>query len=141
MGGLKRAFTPYAAGFIMSMVASVTDTALARFPAGKTISKVALALLTVGFLGRRYPNAAAGAIGALAASTGYEVGTKLAGGFIARTPEEAQEGLGRMYTDYPVEMGALLNGLGVLTGVESVEPAVAAYESALTAMGGDEDDY
>lgn len=137
---LKHAFTPYAAGFVMSMITSVTDTALAKMPAVKGLSKVGLAILTAMFLGRRYPNAAAGAIGALAASTGYEMGTKLAGGFIARTPEEAQNGLAAMYDDYPVEVGALLQGLGVLTGVDPVEPAVAAYESALTAMG-DDDDY
>jgi hypothetical protein len=140
LGGLKRAFTPYAAGFVMSMVAAVADKAMARFPAAKAFTKLGLAIATIMLVGKRSPAAAAGAIGSLAASTGYVWGTRLAGGIVATTPEAAVQGLGAMYQDYPMEMGALLNGLGVLTGPDDVEPAVQAYESALR-TGGYDDDY
>lgn len=137
---LKRTLIPFAAGFATSMAAAVLDAGMASYPKLRNVVKVAGAV-AIAFFGRRHPVASAAAIGALAGSSGYALGTRLAGGMIARTPEEAVKGLGEMNETYP-EMGALLSG-GVgalLTGAPDVPNVVGNYQVALDNMA-DDDDY
>lgn len=143
MGGLlQRVFVPYAAGFVTGGLASVVDAGLANYPVIKGVSKIGLAF-AVAFMGRRYPTASTAAIAALAASQGYPLGTKLAGGMIAHNPAQAVKGLGEMAQSYP-EMGALLSGgVGALLsgmGAPSNLPSVVSnYQTALDNMAGDDD--
>lgn len=141
MGGLfKRAFVPYAVGFITSGAMAVVDTGLSSYPMVKNIAKVGLALGVAAFVGRRYPVAATAAISAIASSQGYALGTRLAGGMIAQSPAAAVKGLGEMAVNYP-ELGALLNG-GVgalLNGPPDVDDAVVNYATALNNMASDDD--
>lgn len=130
MGALKSAFVPYAAGFATSMVASVLDSALINMPAVKALSKVALSVGAVMAFGRKHPTAAAGAVGALAASTGYEIGVRLAGG-IQLFPNDENAADKAANSD----VGALLSGMGILTGMEPVPQAIDAYEGALNGYG------
>lgn len=138
---LKRAFVPYAAGVVTAGAAAMLDAGLAKWPVVRQVAKIGGVLGIAAFFGRRYPNASAAAIGALGASQGYPLVTKLAGGLVARTPAEAVKGLGEMSESYP-EMGALLQGgLGaLLQGVPDVETGVANYATALTNMADDDDD-
>lgn len=141
-GLLRRAFVPYAAGVVTSAASAMLDTGLAKFPVVRQLVKVGGVLGIAAFLGRKYPQASAAAIGALGASQGYPLVTKLAGGLVARTPAEAVKGLGEMTETYP-EMGALLQGgLGaLLQGGPSDVPEVAAnYETALMNMADDDDE-
>lgn len=134
---LMRAFTPFAVGFVASMGAAVLDTALSKYPKATHVVKVAGAV-AIAFMGRRYPVASTAAIAALAASSGYPLGVKLAGGMVAKSPEEAVKGLGEMAGTYP-EIGALLEG-GVgalLEGVPDEGESVMNYQAALN---GDEDE-
>lgn len=130
MGALKSAFVPYAAGFATSMVASVVDAALINMPAVKTLSKIGLSVIAVMTLGRKHPLAASGAVGALAASTGYEIGMRMAGGLqLFPNDEAAAEKAANS------DVGALLSGMGILTGMEPVPQAINAYEGALNGYG------
>lgn len=144
MGGivniLKSAFVPYAAGFATSMVAAVADTALSKYPVVTNLVKVGGVVAIAAFGGRRYPRASAAAIGSLAASTGYRLGTQLAGGMVASTPAQAVKGLAEMSRVHP-EMGALLNGgIGaLLNGPDNVDAMTSNYETALHNMA--DDDY
>lgn len=141
-GTLRRAFVPYAAGIVTSAASAMLDTGLAKFPVVRQLVKVGGALGIAMFLSRRYPQASAAAIGALGASQGYPLVTKLAGGLVARTPAEAVKGLGEMTETYP-EMGALLQGgIGaLLQGGPSDVPEVAMnYETALMNMASEDDD-
>jgi hypothetical protein len=141
MGGLfKRAFVPYAVGFITAGAMGVVDSALSSSPMVKNLAKVGLALGVAAFAGRRYPTASIAAISAIASSQGYALGTRLAGGMVASSPAEAVKGLGDMAVHYP-ELGALLNG-GVgalLNGPPDVDDAVVNYATALNNMA--DDDY
>lgn len=140
MGGLfKRAFVPYAVGFITSGAMGVLDAGLASYPMVKQIGKVGLALGVAAFMGRKYPTASIAAIAAIASSSGYALGTKLAGGMVASNPAQAVKGLGDMAVHYP-ELGALLNG-GVgalLNGPPDVDDAVVNYATALNNMADDD---
>lgn len=131
---IKAAFTPFAAGFITSMGLAVLDTGLAAYPTVRTIGKAVGAVVIAATLGKRYPSAAAGAIGALAASAGYVWGTKLAGGMLARTPAEVPKGLASMQEVYPTQMGALLNGMGVLTGTSGMGALLEGSDSSTDDM-------
>lgn len=141
MGGLlKRTFIPYAVGFITSGLTAVVDTGLASYPMAKNLVKVLGAVAVAATVGRRHPVAATAAISAIAASQGYTLGTKLAGGMFAQSPAQAVQGLGEMARSYP-ELGALLNG-GVgalLNGPPDVDDAVVNYSTALANMA--DDDY
>lgn len=140
MGGLlKRTFIPYAVGFVTSGAMAVIDTGLANYPMAKNVGKVFLAIGVSAFVGRKHPVAATAAIAAIAASTGYAFGTKLAGGMIAQSPAQAVQGLGEMSSTYP-ELGALLNG-GVgalLNGPPDIDDAVVNYATALNNMADDD---
>lgn len=142
-GLLKRVLVPYAAGFVTSMGAAVLDTALAKYPMGRNVAKVGGAFL-IAIFGRRYPVAANAAIAALAASSGYALGTRLAGGIVAQTPAQAIKGLGEMAETHP-EMGALLNGgVGALlnglgAGPDNIDSAIVNYQTALNNMADDDD--
>ena len=140
-GILKRAFVPYAAGIITSAATAMLDTGLAKMPVVRQLVKVGGVVAIAAFLGRKHPQASAAAIGALGASQGYPLVTKLAGGLVARTPAEAVKGLGEMTATYP-EMGALLQGgLGaLLQGPTDVPDVAANYETALMNMADDDDD-
>lgn len=139
-GIIRRAFVPYAAGMLTAGVAAMLDTGLAKYPVGRQLAKVG-AVVAIAYFGRRHPNASAAAIGALGASQGYPLVTKLAGGLVARTPAEAVKGMGEMAETYP-EMGALLaGGVGaLLNGPSDVPEVVSNYETALSNMSdyGDE---
>lgn len=145
MGGgslLKRVLVPYAAGFLASGVVAVLDTALAKWPVAKQLVKVGAAF-AIAIGGRRYPRASTAAIAALAATSGYGLGTKLAGGFIAQSPAQAVKGLGDMSRTYP-EMGALLTGgvgalLNGMGDPSNPDTVVANYASALDNMASDDD--
>ncbi len=141
MGGLlKRAFVPYAIGFVTSGAMAVVDTGLANYPMAKNLAKVGAALALAATVGRKHPMAATAAISAIAASQGYSFGTTLAGGMLAQSPAQAVKGLGDMSRTYP-ELGALLNG-GVgalLNGPPDIDSAVVNYATALNNMA-DEDD-
>jgi hypothetical protein len=132
---------PYAAGIVTSAASAMLDTGLAKWPVVRQLVKVGGVVGIAMFLGRKYPQASAAAIGALGASQGYPLVTKLAGGLVARTPAEAVKGLGEMTETYP-EMGALLQGgLGALLQGPSDVPEVAMnYETALMNMADDDDD-
>lgn len=137
-GLLMRAFTPFAVGFVASMGAAVLDSALSGYPKVRQLVKVGGAV-AIAFVGRKYPVASTAAIAALAASSGYPLGTRLAGGMVAHNPTEAVKGLGGMAGVYP-EIGALLNG-GVgalLSGVPDEGTAVMNYQTALGAADDDE---
>ena len=85
--------------------------------------------------------ASAAAIGALGASQGYPLVTKLAGGIVGRTPAEAVKGLAEMSESYP-EIGALLQGgvSALLNGPSDVPEATMNYETALMNMADDDDE-
>jgi hypothetical protein len=120
--------------------AAVLDSALASYPMVRQVAKVGGAV-AIAVFGRRHPIASAAAIGALAGSQGYTLGTKLAGGMIAHTPAEAVKGLGEMTQTYP-ELGALLSG-GVgalLSGPDDIDQVARNYGTALSNMS-DNDDY
>lgn len=140
MGGLlKRAFVPYAIGFVTSGAMAVVDTGLANYPMAKQVGKVLLAVGVAATVGKRHPVAATAAIAAIAASQGYAFGTKLAGGMLAQSPAQAVQGLGDMSRTYP-ELGALLNG-GVgalLNGPPDIDSAVVNYATALNNMADDD---
>ncbi len=144
MGGIaRRVFIPYAAGFLVSLAAAVLDSAMANKPAGRRLAKVGGAI-AIAFFGRRYPIASAAAIGALASAEGYTVGTKLAGGTVARTPAELVTGIGEMQQTFP-ELGALLQGgvgalLSGMGGPDDVDAAAVNYATALNNMA-DGDEY
>lgn len=143
MRGLaRRVFVPYAAGFLASMGAAVLDSAMSAYPAVRQLAKVGGAV-AIAVFGRRYPEASAAAIGAIAGSQGYTLGTKLAGGMIAHTPAEAVKGLGEMQQTYP-ELGALLNGgvgalISGLGGPDDVDAVARNYAAALDNMSGDDE--
>jgi len=139
MGGtLKRAFIPYATGFITSAAIAVLDTGLSNYPVVKNIVKVGAALSIAAF-GRRYPVASTAAIAAIAACQGYPLGTRLAGGMVAQNPAQAVKGLAGMAAVYP-EMGALLNGgMGaLLNGPENLDQTVIDYQQAVANMADDD---
>lgn len=141
-GAIRKVFVPYAAGFITSIGCSLIDSRLANYPAGKQLVKVGGAI-AIAMFGRRYPVASAAAIGALAASQGYVVGTRLAGGLVAHTPAQAVQGLGEMQQTYP-ELGALLSGgvgalLSGMGGPDDVDAVAANYTTALNNMSGDDE--
>lgn len=137
-GTLKRAFVPYATGFITSAAIAVLDTGLSNYPVVKNIIKVGAALSIAAF-GRRYPNASTAAIAAIAACQGYPLGTKLAGGMVAQNPAQAVKGLAGMAAVYP-EMGALLNGgMGaLLNGPDNLDQTVVDYQQAVANMADDD---
>jgi hypothetical protein len=141
VASVKAVFVPFAAGFITSMASAALDSGLASYPMAKRLAKVG-GCIAIAMFGKRHPRASAAAIGALAASEGYALGTKLVGGMIAHSPAQAVQGLGDMTQTYP-EMGALLNG-GVgalLEGVPNVGVSASDYEAALNNMAdyGDDD--
>jgi hypothetical protein len=143
-GLLKRVLVPYAAGFIASGAVAVLDTALANYPMVRNVAKVGGAFL-IAIFGKRYPTASTAAIAALAATQGYNAGTKLAGGFIAHTPAQATQGLADMARGGYPEMGALLNGgIGaLLNGMgdpSNPDTVVANYASAMRNMAESDDD-
>ena len=143
-GLLKMAFIPYATGVVTAGVAAMLDTGLARWPVVRQVVKVAGVLGIASFLGRRHPLVAAASIGAIGASQGYPLITRLAGGMVARTPAEAVTGLGEMTGSYP-EIGALLQGgLGALLqgmeGPSDVDDVARNYVEALSNMSGGDDD-
>lgn len=135
------AFVPYATGIATSAVSAMMDSGLAKWPVIAQLAKVGGAVAVAAFFGRRHPLAASAAIGALGASQGYPLVTKLAGGMFAHTPAQAVKGLGEMSDTYP-EMGALLQGgLGaLLEGPSDVPVATADYQTALNNMADDDDD-
>jgi hypothetical protein len=138
MGGLiRRTFVPYAVGFITSGLAAVLDTGLANYPMAKRLAKV-VGCLVIAKMVRNQITATA-AIASLAASEGYTLGTRLAGGMVAHSPAQAVGGLGEMAGSYP-ELGALLNGgIGaLLNGVPDVDTAVVNYATALNNMADDD---
>jgi len=144
MGGgslLKRVLVPYAAGFLASGAVAILDTALSKYPVVSNIVKVGAAF-AIAIGGRRYPRAATAAIAALAATQGYRLGTKVAGGFIAQSPAQAVTGLGDMSRTYPEigalltgGVGALLNGMGDPSNPDAV---VANYAAAMDNMADDD---
>ncbi len=138
---LKSTFVPYAVGFVTSMVASFIDNKAASMPVVRDIGKIALSVGIAAFVGRKHPIAAASAISALAASTGYALGTKIQGGMVAHDTAGAVKGLAEMSTVNP-GIGALLNGgMGaLLNGPTSLPQGVTDYEQALRNMGDGEDD-
>ena len=141
-GIAKRFFVPYATGFVASMAAAVMDSALSQYPKVKHVAKVGGAVLLAAVAGKKYPIATASAIATLAASSGYALGTKLAGGMLAFTPGEAVKGVAEMSEKSP-ELGALLEGgLGaLLEGPPDLDSTVSNYETALNNMADDDDDY
>lgn len=137
---MKRAFVPYAVGFITSGAMGVLDAGLAAYPMARNVGKVLLALGVAATVGKRHPVAATAAISAIAASQGYAFGTRMAGGIVASTPAQAVQGLGAMSATYP-EIGALLNG-GVgalLDGPPDIDDAVVNYATALNNMASEDD--
>lgn len=137
---LKRAFVPYAIGFVTAGAMSIVDTGLANYPMAKNIGKALLAVGVAATVGRRNPMAATAMISSIAASQGYAFGTKLAGGMLAQSPAQAVQGLGDMSRTYP-ELGALLSGgMGaLLNGPPDMDSVVVNYATALNNMA-DEDD-
>lgn len=144
MGGIKSAFAPFVAGFLTSGVTAVLDKALAnKSPMVRNLSKVGLLLVVSATLGRsaKYQRAATAATGAIAASIGYPLFVKMAGGISALNGAEAVEQLGNMAADEP-GIGALLEG-GVgalLEGPSDVAESAMDYEGALYNMAGGADD-
>lgn len=147
MQAVKSAFMPYLVGVVTAGAAAFLDTQFASRPTVRQLVKVASVVGIAVFLGRKNPRAAAAAIGAIGATQGYELVTRMTGGLVARTPQEAVKGLGEMADTYP-EMGALLNGgLGALLngedgmgGIPNVGAGVQNYEQALMNMAGDDDE-
>lgn len=135
------AFVPYATGVATSALCAMIDSGLAAMPVVSQLVKVGGAVGIAAFFGRRHPLVSAAAIGALGASQGYPLVTKLAGGMFAHTPAQAVKGLGEMSDTYP-EMGALLQGgLGaLLQGPSDVPLSASNYETALMNMSGDDED-
>lgn len=141
MSSIKSAFTPLLAGALTGIATAALDAALAKYPTGKKLAKVGGAI-AIAMFGRRYPRAACAAIGALAATEGYNIGSKLVGGMgAAQTPKQAVEGLATMAGTYP-EIGALLDdGVGaLLEGVPNEGQGVVNYGQALSNMAGDDDE-
>ena len=137
---MKRAFVPYAVGFITSGAMGVLDAGFAAYPMARNVGKVLLALGVAATVGKRHPVAATAAISAIAASQGYAFGSRMAGGIVASTPAQAVQGLGAMSATYP-EIGALLNG-GVgalLNGPPDIDDAVVNYATALNNMASEDD--
>lgn len=142
MGGILRmALVPYATGVATSAAMAMLDSGLAASPMIGNIVKAGGAVAIAAFFGRRHPLAASAAIGAIGASQGYPLVTKLAGGMFAHTPAQAVKGLGEMSDTYP-EMGALLQGgLGaLLQGPTDVPMTSTNYQTALQNMADDDDD-
>lgn len=141
MTSIKAAFTPLIAGTLTGMACAALDTALSKYPTGKKLAKVGGAVV-IAMFGRRYPRAACAAIGALAATEGYNLGSKLVGGMPAiQKPEQVPKALSTMGDSYP-EIGALLEG-GVgalLEGVPNEVSNVANYAASLSNMAGDDDE-
>lgn len=137
---MRKAFVPYAVGFITSGAMGVLDAGLAAYPMARNVGKVLLALGVAATVGKRHPVAATAAIAAIASSQGYAFGTRMAGGLVAHTPQQAVQGLGAMQATYP-EIGALLNG-GVgalLSGPPDIDDAVVNYATALNNMASEDD--
>lgn len=138
MGAVKKAFTPFAVGFVTSVGAAAIDKVLADRPWVRRVVKGAGAVL-IAVMGRRYPVASTAAIAALGASEGYSVGANLVGSLIVHSPAQAVEAAGK--ADMSPEMGALLNG-GVgalLNGLPNLETNVVNYETALQGLGDDDE--
>lgn len=147
---ISRVLKPYAIGFIASLGVAALDTFVAKqFPSAASgainqLVKVGTAFaIAIGL--RRKPDVARAAITAIAATAGYNLGSKLVGGMGAtQTPAQTVKGLGEMASSYP-EIGALLQG-GVgalLQGMGDVGPpntgdVVSNYSAALSGMGDDE---
>ena len=144
-GLLKAAFIPYATGVVVAGVSAMLDTGLSRWPVVRQLVKVAGVLAVAKFVGARHPLVAAASIGAIGASQGYPLITRLAGGMVARTPAEAVEGLAEM-AESDASMGALLQGgmgallQGIEGGPDDVGDVVGNYEEALSNMADDDDD-
>lgn len=152
MGGslISTVLKPYAVGFIASMGVAAIDTFVAKkFPAAASgainqLVKVGTAFV-VAFALRRKPEIARSAITAIAATGGYNLGSKLVGGMAAvQTPAQALKGIGEMAESYP-DMGALLQGgVGALLqglgdiGPPNTQDVVANYGAALNGMGDDD---
>ena len=140
---LKAAFIPYATGVVVAGVSALLDTGLSRWPVVRQLAKVVGVLAVAKFVGARHPLIAAASIGAIGASQGYPLITRLAGGMVARTPAEAVEGLAEM-AESDASMGALLQGgmgalLNGLEGPTDVGTVVGDYEEALSNMADDDD--
>lgn len=141
MTSIKAAFTPLIAGALTGMACAALDASLSKYPTGKKLAKVGAAV-TIAMFGRRYPRAACAAIGALAATEGYNIGSQLVGGMKAiQKPAEVPKALSTMGETYP-EIGALLEGgIGaLLEGVPNETTSVANYATSLSNMAGDDDD-
>ncbi len=141
MTSIKAAFTPLIAGALTGAACAAMDAALAKYPTGKKLAKVGTAV-AIAMFGRRYPRAACAAIGALAATEGYNIGSRLVGGMGAvQKPEQVPKALSTMGDTYP-EIGALLEGgIGaLLEGVPNETTSVANYATSLANMAGDDDD-
>lgn len=142
MNLVKSTFTSFAAGFVAGGLAAVLDKQFSTKPTIARIAKV-VAAFGIAKFGSKHPRAASAAIGALAASEGYSMATRVLGGApAAHTPDQAVKGLADMSESYP-EMGALLNGgMGALLsgdeGMEGLSNATADYANAL--QGSDYDD-
>lgn len=141
VSSIKAAFTPLVAGALTGMASAALDAALAKYPTGKKLAKVGGAI-AIAMFGRRYPRAACAAIGALAATEGYNIGSRLVGGMGAvQKPEQVPKEMAKMGETYP-EIGALLDG-GVgalLEGVPNEGQSVAHYAAALSNMADGDDD-
>lgn len=135
---LKSTFTSFAAGFAAAGVAAVIDKQFSGKPMIARIGKVVAAFAIAKF-GARHPRASSAAIGALGASEGYSLVTRMLGGAAAaHTPDQAVKGLADMSESYP-EMGALLNGgMGALLEGQFSD-AQDDYSNSL--QGSEEEEY
>jgi len=141
---VKHTFKLLVAGFAAGGAAAFLDKLLSgKSPMLANLAKVGVAVVVAAVGGRKYPAAAAAAVGALSGSVGYAMVTRMGGGIVAHTPAGAVKGLAEMSDDYP-EMGALLQGgLGALLegdDFDGLPSTVDNYETALQNMADGDDD-
>ena len=141
MQTVKSSLGPMFMGGLSGFGAGVLDAKLlGNRPMISILSKLGLAVIGAGVMGRKHPLAAAGWAGGLIGSVGYTQGVKLSGGLVGLNNAHTVQGLAELASDDP-EMAALLAGLGDVVDDASGLGDASDYEDALAdAESGDMSD-
>jgi hypothetical protein len=131
MRTVKSTLGPMFMGGLSGFGAGVLDAKLlGNRPLISILSKLGLAVVGAGVIGRKHPLAAAGWAGGLIGATGYTQGVKLGGGLVGLNNAHTVQGLAELASDDP-EMAALLAGLGDVVDEGRQLGDAADYEDAL----------
>lgn len=114
MAAIKAAAPTGGGGVVGGFLVGFADAkALGNRPMLSILTKLAVAVGAIGFLGKRAPNFAAGVAGGAIGGLGYSIGVKLGGGMVAHTREQAIQGLGEMADEEGGELRDIVDQSGL----------------------------